>query len=169
MTANPNHYCRMSNYLNVIRPLRLLDLPEWNVAIFSFLLNFLWEIQQMPFFEIPPEFSCLDMIRNCTLATVGDVGISLTAFWTVAVVSKSRQWLLQPRWWQMGNFILVGVAITVIFEALATGVLNRWKYAALMPTFPFLGTGLLPLLQWILIPPIIVWFVKRQLSIFRHK
>lgn len=153
----------MSNSLKVIHPQRLLDLPELNIAIFSFLLNFLWEMQQMPFFQISSEFSCLDMVRNCTLATVGDIGISLTAFWLVAVVSKSRQWFRQPRWWQLSNFILVGVVITVIFEALATGVLDTWEYADIMPILPFFGTGLLPLLQWLLIPPIIIWFVKRQL------
>ena len=146
------------------RSLRWLNLPEWNVVIFSFLLNFFWEIQQMPFYQIPAEFSHSDMTRNCTLATVGDVGISIAAFWTVAVISKSRQWFHQPRRWQVSSFILVGVVITVVFEALATGMFNAWKYAALMPTLPFLGTGLLPLLQWILVPPIILWFVKRQLS-----
>jgi hypothetical protein len=54
--------------------------------------------------------------------------------------------------------------LTVIFEALATGGLNRWEYAPLMPTLPLLGTGLLPFLQWLLLPPIILWFVKRQLA-----
>jgi hypothetical protein len=144
-------------------PQRLLNLPELNIAIFSFLLNFLWEMQQMPFFQISSEFSCLDTIRNCTLATIGDVGISLTAFWVVAVASKSRQWFRQLHWWQLSSFVLVGIVITVMFEALATGVLDIWKYGEIMPILPFFGTGLLPLLQWLLIPPIIVWFVKRQL------
>lgn len=123
----------------------------------------------MPFYQIPAEFSHSDMTRNCTLATVGDVGISIAAFWAVAVISKSRQWFHQPSRWQVSSFILVGVVITVVFEALATGMFNAWKYAALMPTLPFLGTGLLPLLQWILVPPIILWFVKRQLSDYKWK
>ena len=161
--------CPMSNSLKVIHPQRLLDLPELNIAIFSFLLNFLWEMQQMPFFQLSSKFSCLDMVKNCTLATVGDVGISITAFWLVAAGAKSRQWFHQPRLWQIGGFILVGVVITVIFEALATGPLNMWQYAAFMPTVPFLNTGLLPLLQWLLLPPIIIWFVKRQLDNIRQK
>ncbi|PPS42104.1 hypothetical protein B1A85_15895 [Chroococcidiopsis sp. TS-821] len=146
-----------------------VKLPEWNVAIFSFLLNFVWEIQQMPFFQIPLDFSCSDIIRNCTLATIGDVGISTTAFWMVAVISKSRQWVNQSSRLQISVFVLVGVAITISFEALATGPLNLWEYAALMPKLPLLGTGLLPLFQWLLIPPLIVWFVQRQLFYTRHK
>lgn len=154
----------MPKLLLGIPSLHWLDLPEWNVAIFSFLLNFVWEVQQMPFFQAPPEFACSELIRNCTLATVGDVGISLVAFWTVAAISRSRQWFRQPRRYQIVGFILVGLVITVIFEALATGALNRWDYAPLMPTLPLLGTGLLPLLQWLLLPPIILWFVKRQFA-----
>ena len=123
----------------------------------------------MPFFQVSSEFSCTDKVINCTVATVGDVRISLTAFWTVAIMSKSRQWFRQLNWWQLSSFILVGVAITIIFEALATGVLDRWEYADVMPTLSFLGTGLLPLLQWILIPPIIIWFVQKQLFNVRYK
>ena len=159
----------MSNSLKIIHFQRLLNLPELNIGIFSFLLNFFWEIQQMQFFQISSEFSCLDMIQNSTLATVGNVGISLTAFWVVAVVSKSRQWFRSSHWWQLSGFVVVGVVITATFEALATKVLDLWEYADIMPILPFFGTGLLPLLQWLLIPPMIIWFVKRQLSDFQRR
>jgi hypothetical protein len=140
-----------------------LNAPEWTIGVFSFLLSFLWEIQQMPFYKTLPSLSYSDITRNCTLATVGDVGIVLTAFWTVAAFSKSRQWFQHPDRWQMSVFILVGVVITIVFEALATGSLNRWQYADSMPTLPVLGTGLVPLLMWFLMPPLTIWFTKRQL------
>lgn len=154
----------MSNRQNVIHSFSWLNSPELNVAIFSFLLSFLWEVQQMPFYQVSPELSCFERTRNCTLATVGDVGISLVSFWVVAAISKSRHWVQQPNWKQISIFTLVGVVITVVFEALATGPLNVWKYAESMVTIPVLGTGLLPLLMWLLIPPLTIWFVKRQLS-----
>jgi len=147
-----------------MHPSRWLKLPEWNIGVFSLLLNFFWELQQMPFYQLPSEFACFNMVRNCTFATIGDVGISLFAFWVVAALAKSRQWFHQPSRSQLTSFIIVGMVMTVIFEALATGVLKRWTYAAFMPTLPFLGTGLLPLLQWLLLPPILIWFVKRQLA-----
>lgn len=117
----------------------------------------------MSFYRVSSELSCFDMTRNCTLATLGDVGILLVSFWVVAAISKSRQWFHQPSRKQMGIFILVGVVITVVFEALATGPLDRWAYAESMPTIPFLGTGLLPLSMWLLMPPLTIWLVKRQL------
>ncbi len=60
--------------------------------------------------------------------------------------------------------VAVGLVITIILEALATGPLERWSYTSSMPTLPVLGTGLLPLLQWILLPPLTLWFVRRQLT-----
>ena len=156
----------MSNSQNINRRRSWLNLPELNIAIFAFLLNFLWEVQQMPFFKLS-DLSCTRRTINCTLATFGDVLIALTGFWTIAFFSKSRQWFRQPKWWQLSIFILVSLVITVIFEKLATGVLNRWEYADIMPTLPVLGTGLTPIFQWIILPLIIIWFVKRQVS-FRN-
>ena len=40
---------------------------------------------------------------------------------------------------------------------------GRWEYAEAMPRLPLLGTGLAPLLQWLLIPPLVIWLVRRQI------
>lgn len=88
----------------------------------------------------------------------------LIAFWAVAALSKSRQWLRHPSRSQMSAFILVGVVITVVAEALATDLLNRWIYAESMPTIPVLGTGLVPLSMWFLVPPLTIWFARRQIQ-----
>lgn len=141
-----------------------LNLPEVNIAIFAFLLNFVWEVQQMPFFALPSSLSCQERVINCTLATVGDVAIMLTGFWVVAALARSRRWILQPSGWHIAVFLSVVIFITIIFESLATGVLNRWEYASIMPTLPGLGTGLLPLLQWLLLPLLVIWFLRRQLQ-----
>ena len=145
-------------------PGRWLDIlePEFSVGLFSFLLHFVWETLQMPFFEIPSESTILDVTRGCTQATLGDAGISLASFWAVAVVAKSRQWICRPTWRQIVGFIIVGVLITIVFEFVATGPLDRWTYADAMATLPILGTGLLPILQWITLPPLVVWLVSRQ-------
>lgn len=33
-----------------------------------------------------------------------------------------------------------------------------------MPVVPVIGIGALPLLQWVLLPPLILWFARRQLA-----
>ncbi|MEO6227872.1 MAG: hypothetical protein ABIO61_08490 [Thermomonas sp.] len=139
-------------------------IPELNVAIFSFLLNFVWEMWQIPFFAAAASDPHWVGVVACTGATSGDAAISLVAFWCVAAAARSRSWILDPGASQVGAFVAVGLVITIILEALATGPLQRWTYTSLMPTLPVLGTGILPLLQWILLPPLMIWFVRRQLT-----
>ena len=141
-----------------------LNAPEVNVALFAFLLNFVWEFLQVPFFQAMPDLAHWDAVKICVFATLGDVGIALVAFWSVAAMSYARSWILSPSGQQVLAFVTVGVLITVVAEWLATDVLNRWAYATSMPTLPLLGIGLLPLLQWLILPPLVVWFVRRQLT-----
>lgn len=149
---------------SAVRPSRILDLPELNVALFAFLLNYPWEFLQVPFFEAMAAAPHWDAVRFCTRATLGDAGIALIAFWAVAAWVRSRAWILEPNTKHVVGFVAVGLAITVAFEWLATEILGRWAYAERMPTLPLLGTGILPLAQWIILPPIIAWFVRRQLT-----
>lgn len=142
----------------------VLQTPELNIVIFSFLLNFVWEIWQAPFFVGMPDASHWDAVKVCTRATAGDVVIMLVAFWGVAVVNRSRAWTLDFRRRDMVAFTSIGFAITVLMEWLATGPLGRWTYAETMPVVPLLGIGLLPALQWLLLPPLVLWFMRRQLS-----
>lgn len=142
----------------------LLQIPEVNIAIFSLLLNFVWEIWQAPFFAGMPDASHWEAVKGCTRATTGDVAIMLAAFWGMAMVKRSRAWFLHDRWRDVAAFTSIGFAITVLMEWLATGPLNRWAYADTMPVVPLLGVGLLPALQWLLLPPLVLWFVRRQLS-----
>ena len=141
-----------------------LNVPELNVAMFAFLLNFVWEFWQIGWFADISTVPHLEGVKICTSAAFGDVGIALVAYWVVSFSEKTRSWARNPTKRNLLGFVLVGVGITVLFEWLATHVLDRWAYAESMPTLPILGTGLLPLLQWIVLPPLILWFVRRQLS-----
>jgi len=58
-------------------------------------------------------------------------------------------------------FLAIGLVITIVFELLATGPLNRWAYSESMPTI--LGVGVSPVAQWVILPLIQLWFVKRQI------
>jgi hypothetical protein len=45
-----------------------------------------------------------------------------------------------------------GFGYTIYSEWLNVNVRGSWAYSPLMPTVPFLGTGLSPLLQWLIVP-----------------
>jgi len=140
-----------------------IDLPELNFAVFAFLLNFPWEFLQIPLYVGMADAPHWDATKVCAFATLGDAVIMVVAYWTAAVAARSRYWFLKPRQWPITVFLLAGIAITIVLERLATGPLDRWQYAAAMPVVPLLGVGLTPLLQWLVLPLICLWFVGRQI------
>lgn len=146
---------------------RITRLPEFNVAVFAMLLNYPWEFLQVPLFAKMPGAPHWEAIKTCTRATFGDAVIMLLAFWVVSAFARSRYWVCAvPRASRLALFVSVGVVITVTIEWLAQNGLwiDGWHYSALMPVLPGLGVGLSPVLQWILLPPLAIWFVRRQMS-----
>lgn len=141
----------------------VVDLPELNIGIFAFLLSFPWEMLQSPFFQGMTTARHGEAVRICTLATLGDVGLMLVNFWIVAWVGGGRRWPLEPTVARVAGFTGLGLAATILFEILATQVWHRWHYSSLMPTIPMLEVGLIPLLMWGVLPPLFLWFVRRQL------
>ncbi len=147
---------------------RLLDQPEFNILIFAFLLNYPWEFLQAPFFAGLASAPHWDAIRVCTRATIGDAIIMLIAYGSVAGFWRDRWWPLHSRTRQLIAFIGVDLVITFGLESLATRSNHPlWgcKYAEMMPVVPGLHVGLTPLLQWTILPPLVVWFVRRQLEV----
>lgn len=142
----------------------ILALAELHVALFAFLLNFVWEFWQVPLYTDMPAVAHWEGVIVCTQATLGDVVITLLAFWAAAALVRSRAWIEQRNRRAALAFVAVGVAATVLLEWLATDALGRWSYAPSMPVLPVLGTGLAPLLQWLVLPPLVIWFGRRQLT-----
>lgn len=102
--------------------------------------------------------------KICALATLGDAVIMVTAYAIAAAAVRSRRWVLDPGRVALAVFIASGLIITVLAELLATGPLRRWQYSSLMPMSPIPEVGLVPLLQWVIVPLLTVWFVRRQLT-----
>ena len=138
--------------------------PEAGLALFSFLLHFVWELLQVPLYRDMPQAPHEEAILVCLQATLGDVAIALTAFWLVSAFCRSRFWLLTPSRFQWASYLIYGIAVTVGLEMLATAILDRWQYSELMPVLPLLEVGLSPLAQWVLVPPLALWLTRRHVN-----
>jgi hypothetical protein len=90
----------------------------------------------------------------------------LIAYGVVAVAARGRHWILASKGWQLAGFVVIGVSITAAIEWLATrgSWISNWNYLPTMPLVPGTGIGLVPLLQWVVLPLLTVWFVSRQLA-----
>ena len=133
------------------------------MVFFAFLLHLAWEFAQVPLFARMPSASHWAAVQVCGRAAVGDALIALVAFWGVAATARSRAWVLAPTRGQLLVFLGIGILITIVMEWLATQVLGRWAYGPEMPIVPVLGVGVSPLLQWVVVPPLVLWIVRRQL------
>jgi len=135
----------------------------FNLGLFSFLLNFVWELAQIPFFLDMAEKSHLIGVLICALATVGDVLISYTGYGLGVLWAKDAQWILSKNRSATVVYLSCGIVLTILFEYVATGPLQLWEYSPIMPVVPVLGTGLTPLLQWLTLPMPILWLARRQI------
>ena len=139
---------------------------EFNLVVFALLLNFPWETLQAPLFVGMGEASYSIAIRGCLRATLGDAAIMLLAYWIISLAIRNRRWVLAPHAAHLIWFIALGVLITAVIEWLATHGhwIASWTYSAGMLVVPGVGIGLSPLLQWVIVPLLVMWFVRRQLS-----
>jgi hypothetical protein len=149
--------CSQPGAALVLRRL-LRDVPEARLAWWALLLNGAWEFLQSPLYADHGRGAgyLLWTRLHCAL---GDVLILLAAFWAASLVARSRWWWRQPASVAGRVFWVAGLAYTVWSEWFNTQVREAWEYAAAMPRVG--EVGLAPLLQWILLPPLVLALLQR--------
>ncbi|WP_370205234.1 hypothetical protein [Pararhodobacter marinus] len=140
---------------------------EVDLLILSFLGHFSWEVLQAPLFSSLNNTPHFAGILMCLQATFGDLGIALVSYWGSVAVAGGREWARDPTGRAVAVFLAFGLAATIVLEFVNTEILNRWSYADQMPRLPILGTGLSPLLQWVIVPALVVWYLARLAPVSR--
>ncbi len=77
----------------------------------------------------------------------------LSAFWIVALI-WGRTWMDKITWVPFVTFMAIGVVYTVLSDYVNVYILEGWVYSQWMPTIA--GIGLVPLLQWVVVPTFVV-------------
>ena len=98
------------------RIVQILAAPETNLFLFAFLLNFVYEVWQAPYYEFYQSPSLADKINDLTHCSFGDGVIILFSSWVVSVLVRSRNWVLYPTSKLAFLFISIGLAITLVIE-----------------------------------------------------
>jgi hypothetical protein len=115
-------------------------------------LHLVWEVVQLPLYTIWTTGTFREKVFTAIHCALADVVIAGVAILGGLVVAGSPAWPRQ-RWRAVLAATLIGgVAYTIYSEWLNTTVRQSWAYAPLMPVLPITGTGLAPLLQWIVVP-----------------
>ena len=113
--------------------------------------NLVWETLQLPLYTLWQTAHAAHLgfaVLHCWAGDLLIASISLGC----GIVIVGRSWPRRGYGRSAGAALIVGVAYTVFSEWFNATVHTNWSYAPAMPRVPPLGTGLSPLLQWIVVP-----------------
>ncbi|HVS31873.1 MAG TPA: hypothetical protein VMS98_10485 [Thermoanaerobaculia bacterium] len=121
---------------------------SWIIVVLA--MHFIWEMAQAKWFSSMAGLPFWSATLLCLRASIGDVAITLAAFFAAAAVAKRVAWPLDDvRAAPTVVYLMAGLATTIVIELLALHS-GRWSYAPDMPVV--FGIGVLPLAQWIVLP-----------------
>lgn len=119
------------------------------------MLNLAWEIAHVRLYAIWTEADAPGIAWAVFHCSLGDVVIALAMFALAGLVLRRRDWPLTHPWAGGAIVALGSVAYTVWSEWYNVYRAGNWAYAASMPLV--FGIGLSPLLQWVALPPLMVF------------
>lgn len=122
-----------------------------------------WEFAHSPLYmlwrEAEPVYIAFSIL-HCTLGDVIIGGFALALSLTLLRQRAVGAWRWQPI---AAVTVVLGTAYTLFSEWMNLTVLRSWAYAESMPVIS-LGDariGLTPLLQWLVVPPVALYFARR--------
>jgi len=130
----------------------------WTVAA-----HLVWEIIQLPLYTIWTQETLANIAFAIVHCTAGDVLIAGATLALSLVVAGRIAWPFERFWPVVSLATGMGIGYTIYSEWLNTGVRLTWAYSEWMPIVPVLGTGLSPLMQWLVLPPLGLWVCRRRL------
>jgi hypothetical protein len=120
----------------------------------AFVLNLAWEIAHARLYTLWAEADALTVAWSLFHCTLGDVVIALGMFALAGTVLRRMDWPAS-RPWAGGVMVVFGaVVFTAWSEWYNVYRAGSWGYTANMPLI--FGIGLSPLLQWLVLPPVMV-------------
>lgn len=130
--------------------------------IVSVVVNYFWEIGQGFLFEGMNSWKSIWW--HCFVASLGD-GLIVWLIHAVGwIIFKRADWFIEPGNKGYGVMLMTGLIIAVVIEWGAVHMLQRWSYTADMPVIPGLNIGITPILQMLMLPPIIFYVVAARVN-----
>lgn len=120
----------------------------------AFVLNLAWEIAQVRLYTIWTAADAATVAWALLHCTLGDVVIALAMFVLAGCALWRADWPA-ARPWAGGAIVVIGaLAFTAWSEWYNVYRAGNWGYTASMPLI--FGIGLSPLMQWLVLPPVMV-------------
>jgi hypothetical protein len=130
---------------------------EWLVTIRRYLgvtliANLIWEIVQLPLYTLWTTGTVRQQAFAIVHCTIGDAMIAALCLILALLVFAEPTWPTTSAVRVFSATLAIGIGYTIYSEWINTSVRGNWAYSPWMPIIPLLGTGLSPLLQWLVVP-----------------
>lgn len=120
----------------------------------AFVLNLTWEIAHVRLYTIWAAADGMRVAWALLHCSLGDVVIALVMFALAGIVLWRADWPASHPWTGGAIVVIGAMAFTAWSEWYNVYRAGNWGYAASMPLI--FGIGLSPLLQWLILPPVMV-------------
>jgi len=126
--------------------------------------HLVWEFSHMPLYTLWQTGTPGAIAFAAIHCTGGDILIALSSIVLALFLVGTAQWPAE-RHVSVGVLtLLFGLAYTVFSEWLNIEVRGAWNYGESMPVIPVIGTGLSPILQWVMVPLLGFWLAARPVA-----
>ena len=123
------------------------------IFVVAVLGNYPWELAQAPLYAGMESFRAVWW--HCFVASLGDGMLVLGIFATGWVALRRHRWFVRPGVQGYGVMLMTGLVLGIAIEWIAVHRLGRWMYTAQMPLVPGLAIGVVPVVQMLILPPVI--------------
>jgi hypothetical protein len=123
----------------------------------SLFAHCIWEILQLPLYTLWATGTFRQIAFSVVHCTIGDVMIAGFSLLAALALFGHTTWPCSGTARGYTASLALGLGYTIFSEWLNTGPRQSWTYSDWMPIMPFLGTGMAPLLQWIVVPTVAFW------------
>jgi hypothetical protein len=130
--------------------------------------HFFWEAGQLPLYTLWRTGRPREIVTALIHCTAGDILITTVTLAAAAALARLFRWRAFG-WRMVFTAIMLGAAYTILSEWLNVEIWRSWSYTAAMPVVPILGTGLTPLLQWLVVPGLAFAIIARRDSAARRR
>ena len=138
-------------------------------ALFMGPANLAWETLQVPLYTIWRDGTIGEIAFSVVHCTAGDLLIALACLGAALILLGDASWPGEGSLRVALAAVAFGLAYTMYSEWLNVAVRESWAYSPRMPVVPPLDTGLSPLLQWLLLPPVGLSWAGRRVGAARGR
>lgn len=121
-------------------------------SMLALVLNLAWEIAHVRLYMLWDAADRMTIAWSVLHCSLGDVVIALSLFALAGFALRQKDWpVLRPI--AGGTIVVIGAVVyTVWSEWFNVYKIGSWSYTSRMPMI--FGIGLSPLLQWLILPPL---------------